>query len=236
MFRPLPILTAVTLMALAILIGLGVWQLQRREEKHALLAQMEARAHTPPAPIEIVLAAGDAFAAHRQATAVGAFDHASEVYVYAPRADSGPTRQGKKVITPFNLASGGTILVDRGWVDETWPNRDKSVPEPDGEAEIDGVLRPSSVPRTFTPPPDVARRMFFVRDTAEIAKLAGVTLKSRLILEATSRLGSPEPLKTALDIPDNHLSYALTWFSLGVVLFVIYLRYHYIRGRLKFTR
>jgi surfeit locus 1 family protein len=71
---------------------------------------------------------------------------------------------------------------------------------------------------------------------SEIAKLAGVDLKSRLILEETTRLGNPEPLLTKLEIPDNHLNYALTWFSLGLVLLVIYLRYHYVRGLLKFGR
>lgn len=235
-FRPLPILTALTLVALAILIGLAIWQLERRAEKHALLAQIAERSETPPAPVEILFATGEAFVAHRQATARGKFDHAKEVYVYAPRTDGGPTRQGKKVVTPFALVSGGTILVDRGWVNEAWPNTDKSLPEPDGEVEIEGVLRPSSKPGTFTPPPEVAKRMLYIRDSSAIAKLAGVTLKSGLIFEATTRLGNPEPLKSTLDIPDNHLNYALTWLSLALVLLVIYLRYHFVSGRLKFSR
>lgn len=236
MFRPLPVLTALTLVALAILIALGVWQLERRAEKHALLDRIAARADAAPAPIEILLATGDDFAMHRHATALGTFDHAKEVYVYAPRTDGGPTRQGKKVVTPFTLASGGTIIVDRGWVDEAWPDTDKSLPEPEGEVEVAGVLRPSSQIGTFTPPPDTAKRTLYTRNTTEIAKLAGVDLKSRLVLEETYRLGNPEPLTTKLDIPDNHLNYALTWFSLGLVLLVIYFRYHYVRGRLKFSR
>ncbi|MFM9862061.1 MAG: SURF1 family protein [Micropepsaceae bacterium] len=235
-FRPLPILTMLTLLSLAILIALGTWQLERREQKHALIAQIEARAKSPPAPVEIVLATGDDFAAQRQATALGTFNHAKEVYVYAPRTDGGPTRQGKKVVTPFALASGGTILVDRGWVNEAWPSTDKSLPEPEGEVEIEGVLRPSSRHSTFTPPTDTTKRMLYIRDSAEIAKIAGVTPKSRLIFEATKRIGNPEPLKSSRAIPDNHLNYALTWFSLALVLLVIYLRYHYVRGRLKFSR
>ncbi len=236
MFRPLPVLTALTLAALAILIALGVWQLERREEKHALLDRIAARASAAPAPVEILLATGDDFAAHRKATALGIFDHAKEVYVYAPRNDGGPTRQGKKVVTPFALASGGTIIVDRGWVNEAWPNTDKSLPEPEGEVEVTGVLRPSSQLGAFTPPPDTAKRTLYARNSSEISKLAGVDIKSRLILEATTRIGNPEPLLAKLDIPDNHLNYALTWFSLGLVLLVIYFRYHFMRGRLKFSR
>lgn len=236
MFRPLPVLTALTIAALAILIALGVWQLERREEKHILLDRIAARASAAPAPVEILLATGDDFAAHRKATALGTFDHAKEAYVYAPRSDGGPTRQGKRVVTPFALASGGTIIVDRGWVNDAWPNTDKRLPEPEGEVEVTGVLRPSSQLGAFTPPLDTAKRTLYARNSGEIAKLAGVEIKSRLILEATTRLGTPEPLLAKLDIPDNHLTYALTWFSLGLVLLVIYFRYHHMRGRLKFSR
>lgn len=233
-FRPLPVLTAATALALVVLIGLGVWQLQRRAEKHALLDQIQSRGEMAPAPIEILLATGD-YAAHRRATAVGAFNHEKEAYVYAPRSDRGPTQLGKKVITPFLLQSGGVILVDRGWVDDFWPDRDKSVPEPEGDVEIEGTLRASSAPNTFTPPSDVKKRLFYARDSAAIAKFMGVSLQSQLVFEQTKRLGNPEPLEPGkLKIPDNHLNYALTWFSLALVLVAVYLRFHYMRGRLKF--
>jgi surfeit locus 1 family protein len=237
MFRPLPMLTAFTLLALGILIALGLWQLERREEKHAMLAQIEARAKSPPAPVEILFATGDAFPAYRPATALGTFDHAKEAYVYAPRADTGPTRQGFKVLTPFTLTSGGVIIVDRGWVPEMEKDPAKRAHgQVDGVVELEGVLLPSAEPKTFTPPPDKARRTFFIRDTPAIAKAVGVTLHRTLVFESKTRTdGGPEPMASGRDIPDNHLSYALTWFSLGVVLLVIYLRYHYVRGRLKFT-
>jgi surfeit locus 1 family protein len=235
MFRPLPILTVVSLVALALLIGLGTWQLQRRAAKHALLDQVEKRESMPPAPIEILLATGD-YAAYRPATAFGRFDFAAQGLVHAPRSDGGPTRLGYKVITPFNLASGGTILVDRGWVPVEWPAQERRVPESAAEMEIEGKLRPPTPPGTFTPPGDEEMRVFYVRDSESIARAVAVTLKSTLILEATQRVGEPEPLASELNIPDNHLQYALTWFGLAIVLLVIYLRYHYLRGRLKFTR
>jgi surfeit locus 1 family protein len=236
-FRPLPLLSIFALIALAILIALGVWQMQRRVEKHELLAQIAARRAAAPAPIEILLATG-AYAAFRHATAVGVFDHKRQAYVHAPRSDRGPTELGKKVVAPFRLQTGGTILVDRGWVSDIWPTRDKGLEkEPEGEVEIEGVLRPSTAPRAFTPEPDLAKRVFYARDSAAIATFMGVSLQSPLILEQTSRLGDPEPLPPSeLNIPDNHLNYALTWFALALVLAIIYLRFHYVRGRLKFGR
>lgn len=234
MFRPLPGLTVATLIALAVLIGLGTWQLQRRAEKHVQLDQIASRAKAAPAPIEILLGAGN-YAAHRAATAQGTFDHAAESYVYAPRPNEGAARPGFKVIAPFRLASGGLVLVDRGWVTAERKSPDSRKPgQAEGEIEIAGRLRPSSRPGTFTPPPDAATRTFYQRDSTAIAKLHGLELTSPLILEATSKVeGGPEPLASELNIPDNHLQYAITWFALAVVLLIVYLSFHVSRGRLR---
>jgi surfeit locus 1 family protein len=238
MFRPLPLLTLAVLAALGVLIALGTWQLQRRTEKHALLAQIAARTTSPIAPVEILFVTGDDYIAFRPASARGTFDHAKESFVYAPRADTGPTRQGFKVITPFELSSGSVILVDRGWVAEDARDPAKrKAGQIEGEVEISGTLRPPSAPGTFTPPPDLKSSVFYSRDSAAIAKAHGLLLRRPLILEAVSRTpGGPEPMIQELNIPDNHLGYAITWFSLGVVLIVIYFRYHYMRGRLRFSR
>ncbi|MBP6011095.1 MAG: SURF1 family protein [Alphaproteobacteria bacterium] len=237
MFRPLPILTAATAVALAILIALGVWQLERRAEKHALLNAIAARAEAPSAPVEILLVTGD-YAAHRAATAQGTFAHGKESYVFHPRADKGPTQPGFKVITPFELLSGGTLLVDRGWVDQAQIDpATRALGQTEGEIELTGILRMSAKPATFTPPPDTDRRIFYARESSAIGKRLGLTLRSPLILELTAKVeGGPEPLPSTLNIPDNHLQYALTWFSFAIILVVIYLRLHMLRGRLRFSR
>jgi surfeit locus 1 family protein len=236
-FRPLPVLTIATVLALGVLVALGVWQLERRTEKHAFLARIAERSAMAPAPIEILLATGN-YAAHRPATAQGTYIAGNQAYVFAPRTDKGPTVQGYKRVSAFALASGGTILVDEGWVTAEWRERaDASAQRPD-EVEIEGVLRPATAAGAFTPPPDAAKRVVFVRDSASIANLLDLTLKTPLVFELTAPTGenAPEPLPYAVDVPDNHLNYALTWFSLALVLLVVYLRYHYVRGRLEFAK
>ena len=134
--------------------------------------------------------------------------------------------------------SGGAILVDRGWVAED--RKDPATRQEgqfEGEIEVSGTLRPPSTPGTFTPPPDLATRTFYLRDGTAIAAVVGVKLLRPLILEATLAVdGGPEPRTTEINIPDNHLNYALTWYSLAVVLLVIYLRFHQVRGRLRFGK
>lgn len=234
-FRPLPGLTVAALIALAILLGLGTWQVQRRTEKHALFAQIAARQTEPAAPVEYLLPAGD-YAAFRQATAQGQFDHTREAFVFSPRTDKGPTQPGFKVITPFRLLSGDTILVDRGWIEKE--HRDPQTRAPgqiQNQVEIEGVLRRTTAASAYTPAPDLAAKIFYARDSRAIAETLGVKLKTPLILQATSRTPSgPEPLSATLEIPDNHLSYAITWYSLALTLIVVYLRYHFVIGRLRF--
>ena len=234
-FRPLPGLTVATLIAFAILAALGTWQLQRRIEKHALLDQIRTRETLAPAPIELLLPVGN-YAAFRKATAFGNFANDQEIFVSHARLDGGPTRLGFRVLTPFALGSGGTILVDRGWI----PAGQKDIAtrqagQIEGPTEITGSLQRPSTRGYFTPDPDIRQRLFFSRDASVIATSLGMTLRSHLIFElATGPKGGPEPIPSHADIPDNHLNYALTWYSLAFVLVVLYLRYHFTIGRLKF--
>jgi len=232
-FRPLPGLTVAALISLAILLGLGTWQLQRRAEKHELLAQIEQRQSMPPAPVEVILPVGD-YAIFRPATAMGVFLNASESYVIESRANTGPTRPGYRVLTPFRLSGGDIIIVDRGWVPADQKAQDtRKQGQVEGQTEIEGSFRKPASGSSFTPPPDLKARTFYARSTLDIARQDALTLRTALVFEATSRAeGGPEPLPTAVKIPDNHLNYALTWYALAVVLIAVYLVYHMQQGRL----
>lgn len=236
-FRPLPGLTVATLVALVILLGLGTWQLQRRAEKHTLLAQIDARQSMAPVPVELLLPVGD-YAIFRPATATGTFLHQDEAYVSEARTDDGPTRLGARVMTPFRLTGGDVILVDRGWVasDRRDPAT-RAEGQVEGQTTIEGAFRRSAPGSAFTPPPDTKARIWYRRNAPDIAAGLGFGLRSPLVFEASTRVpGGPEPLPTAVNIPDNHLSYALTWYALALVLISVWLRYHVVQGRLGWTQ
>lgn len=236
-FRPLPILTVATVAALAILIGLGLWQLERREEKHALMAQIARNVQAAPEAIETLLTEGEN-AAFRPVTAQGTYDQAREVYVFAPRLDDGPTVPGYKVITPLKLNAGAYVFVDRGWVPQAGQGPDPARLKPLGaDVQIAGTLRPPTVPGWFTPAPDAARRLWYARDIPGIAAAMAVKPATDFFIESASvSEGGPEPAVVAPDIPDNHLQYAITWFALALTLVVVYAAFHHSRGRLGFRR
>jgi surfeit locus 1 family protein len=236
-FRPLPGLSIATLIAFMILVALGLWQLERREEKHALLAQITTRMIAPAESIEALLI-DEAQAPFRHATAQGTFENAQESYVFAPRTDDSGTHLGYKVVTPLRLTASALVLVDRGWVPQ-----EKRAPatrlkgQIDGPVSLRGLLRPTTTPGLFTPDPNVVEHIWYLHDTAAMAAARGVKPATLLYLEVSTPVsGGPEPTADMPEIPDNHLQYALTWFALSIALVVIYFVFHHSRGRLRFRR
>jgi surfeit locus 1 family protein len=101
---------------------------------------------------------------------------------------------------------------------------------------IVGVWRTPDPPGAFTPPPDLAHRIWYSRDVAGIAKADGVTLAAPVIVEADATPnpgGWPKGGQTVVAFRNEHLQYAITWFGLAAVLFGVYLAYHVSRGRLR---
>jgi len=236
-FRPLPVLSFMTIGALVVLVGLGTWQLERREEKHALIAEITHRMIAPAESIEALLI-NEAEAPYRHATAHGTFENAQESYVFAPRTTETGTHLGYKVITPLRLTAGALVMVDRGWVPEEQRSPATRLKgQTDAEVTVRGLLKPTRAPGFFTPDPNSVEHIWYVHDIAAMTAAYGVKPATTLYLEASMpEAGGPQPLAEMPEIPDNHLAYTITWYGLAIVLVVIYFVYHSARGRLRFGR
>jgi surfeit locus 1 family protein len=231
-FRPLPIPTLVLVPGLALLLGLGIWQIERLHEKEALIASVEAGLTAPSVPLKLLLQADPAAAEWRHVRLSGHFLHDREQYVFA-QGPSGAT--GVQVITPLVEPDGDTVLVDRGFVPDALRDPMRRVQgQLEGEVSLTGILRLSQPPGAFTPRPDSATRLWFVKDVAAIAGAAGVDAAPVLIeVDATPNPGGwPLGGQTRVDFPNDHLQYAVTWFGLALALLGVYLVYHHSRGRL----
>src|SRR5262249_26747459 len=108
--------TLLALLALAVLVGLGTWQLQRKAWKESLIAQMERQVHADPGPAMTGLEPLAAISQeYRRVRLRGVFQHDQERYLYAPDPRLGP---GFHVYTPLRLQDGGQLYVNRGFVPE----------------------------------------------------------------------------------------------------------------------
>ena len=223
--RPLLIPAVFTLVVGGILIGLGVWQLNRLAWKDAIVARIEARTTAAPQPLPPRGGWDDLKPddyEYRRVTLTGRFDNAKEAYILRASAD-GPVYH---VLTPLALAGGGTVLVDRGSVPaERRDPATRQAGQPQGEVTVTGLMRPPEDRNAFTPPDEPARDRFYTRDPAEIATHFQLVDAAPFVVDADATPnpgGWPKGGDTIVEVPNNHFSYALTWFGLALGLFTVF--------------
>jgi surfeit locus 1 family protein len=215
------------LAALGVLVALGTWQLQRMQWKEALIADIASRRQAQPLSIASYdsLAKPPLDAEYRPITVTGHFDHAGEQYFFA--TDDG--RVGFHVYTPLILADGRALLVNRGFVPLELQDPQKRIAgQPAGEITLTGLLRTrlAEKPSSIVPDNEPAKKLFFWKDIDQMAKNAGIA-PDRLVdvfvdADATPNPGGwPKGGVTQIDLPNNHLSYALTWYGLAAAMLVI---------------
>ncbi len=223
--RPLLVPAIFTLIVGGILVGLGIWQLDRLAWKDAIVARIEARTTAAPQPLP-PREGWDALKPddyeYRRVTVAGRFDNAKEAYILRASSD-GPVYH---VLTPLALAGGGTVLVDRGSVPaERRDPKTRLEGQPQGEVTVIGLMRPPEARNAFTPPDEPAKDRFYTRDPAEIATHFQLNDAAPFVVDADATPnpgGWPKGGATIVEVPNNHFSYALTWFGLALGLFTVF--------------
>ena len=214
----------------ALLVGLGVWQVERLSWKEAMLARIDSRIHAAPTPLPpmarwAALAASDY--EYTRVSAEGHFEPGREALIFrgSGHVGDGLAEPGYWVMAPFDVKGGGTILVNRGFVPLSLrvdPRRAASTNSND--ETITGLLRAPETRNLFTPADDPARGDWFTRDTAAISAAMGLADPAPFSIDEDAREvapGLPAGGATVLDIPNNHLSYAVTWFGLAATLVAV---------------
>ena len=215
--------------ALAILIGLGVWQLKRLAWKTQLLATIAERTTAPPQPIppeDLWNSLDPADYAYRHVVLTGTYEHDRESHVFRPLApgdNKGPySGVGDLVLTPLRLASGATVIVNRGFVPEDRIDPATRAPgQIGGEVTVTGLMREAESRSIFTPADDPGRGTWFTRDPAAMAAYWHLERAAPFTVDADASPvpgGLPQGGETVMAIPNNHFSYALTWFGLAIGL------------------
>jgi cytochrome oxidase assembly protein ShyY1 len=229
-----------TLAMAIVFASLGAWQLQRRVEKHALIAALTERLATAPAPLPPASQWGALTPARDEFRRVGfSATHQSgpDAMVYssgsAVREDiSGP---GTWAFLPARLSSGETVVVNTGFVQNTMQDRaqqDRAVSRLiNGQpVELTGYLRFPEKAGVLTPAENITKRLWFTRDHLAMAHMLGwgEVAPFYIDLEAPvpeSAIPKPGPLEVHLK--DDHLQYAITWFGLAgavVIAFAVWWR------------
>ena len=215
-FAPRLMPTLLTLVMLPILLWLGTWQVERLYWKRALMATISERVHD--APLNIPLAA-DIDADYRPAKATGTFRHDLSLFVFGSDITSG--KGGYHVFTPLQLVDGQYLLVDRGWI--AYDQKPNEFEQPAGSVEVHGILRTPHAPSWIQPHNNPAKGEWYNADLVAMAEADKLPAFLPYVLEAEGQKEKvPIGSQTRLTLPNDHFSYAVTWYSFALILLVIY--------------
>ncbi len=218
-------LSLAALCAIAILIWLGVWQLQRRDWKNGLLTRFETALIKPPAAYNPERPASPKEREFMRVRVKGEFLDADTVRLMAaaPEAARAQSREdfGYLLYAPLKF-KGGVVFVNRGFVPLSLAGSPGLFPE--GETEVTGIVRLSQKPGWLSPPANAAKRLFYAADIPAMAAAAGLkgdeVIESEYI-QAEAAANAPQwpqardPKELLASIPNDHLEYAFTWFGLA---------------------
>jgi surfeit locus 1 family protein len=223
-FRPWPVLSLLSIIALAVLLTLGQWQFARYDQKRHLKASPPETASLGP----IVDAPGGAVFLH------GVWNG----------------KPGWRVIRAVRIGAAPnieTVLVDAGFIEGVSPPDPLSTDRATRDAfppgvSLAGTWHTPPPPGPFAPKPDIKRAVFYawdlpaMRATMDLAApRAQVFLLPYVGVDGTA---GPNPFTAFADPlpPERHLGYALTWWGLAAALVGVYLFYHARTGRLIVRR
>jgi surfeit locus 1 family protein len=219
----------VAVLAFAVLVGLGTWQLERRAWKEALIATLTARLAAPPTdlpPPQAWDGLDPATYEFRRVKVRVTFPRPDQALIYTVGSSLRPDVKGPgHWVLALAQVPGGQVLVNRGFVPRQNPAAGTAPAPPSGPVELVGVLRWPESRGWFTPADEPGRNLWFTRDPTAIAAGKGWGPVAPFYLEQESPAAPPGqprvgPMRAGL--PNNHLQYALTWYSLAVVLVIVF--------------
>jgi surfeit locus 1 family protein len=217
-------MTVAVAIAMAIMIALGVWQIQRLHWKEGLLAHVAALHNAAPVPAAPLLAGDSDLDFRRVEIDCPGLAVAPYVELFGVREGEA----GSRLISACAIDAGPyrSVLVDRGFVIGTVSARPPVDPAGAAPLHLVGVLRVPERGNWFSPANDPATRHFYLRDAAVMAKVLGAPAPAPVFLLVETPT-NPEwqalvPAPLPEDIPNNHLQYVLTWFGLAAALAGVY--------------
>jgi surfeit locus 1 family protein len=226
---------------LALLFGLGTWQVQRLAWKNDVIATIDSRIGADPVALPPLSAWSSMNVTdweYRPVTLTGRFDHDAETRVYTAltepntKTDGAFKGPGFWVMTPLMLEqaggqTGGIVIVNRGFVPQSraTPDERGETELPQGVLTLTGLLRAPELRVPFAPDNNAAADDWYLRDPADIAAARGLSGVAPFTVDAaavhTPTGGLPQSGETRISIRNNHLQYALTWYALAVVLLLM---------------
>ena len=238
-FKPVFWPTVFFVFSLIILVSLGTWQVKRLIWKNDLISF-----YLKQSTNNIINLHKENFVSeeieYRKVRLTGKFLNKKEVHI------TGKTYEGNAgfhVVTPFLMQNGNYVLVNRGWVSENYKEaKSRSFSLINEETSVIGLIRYPQKKGYFVPENEPDNGFWFTIKPTEIKKHLKIDKETFIIkfyvdaLRQEKKINLPIGIKEKINIRNQHLSYAITWYSLAIVLMIIYFSYHYSEGKLRIRK
>ena len=150
----------------------------------------------------------------------GRYNFENQIYLYSLNDKGQP---GFDVITPFETISKENVLVNRGWIEKEFkknPNINVS------SKNIRGMLRQANRKNFFTPDNDINKNIWFSINLEDVKKITDKKFTEFIVYLEDQNINMPKPKKITIDVPNNHLKYAITWYliSISILFYYLYFR------------
>ena len=194
-----------------VFIALGSWQIIRLNWKNNLILEIENSLKNPP--VELTDSNEENYLKIKTS---GLINLEKQIYLYSLNEMGTP---GFEVLNPI-LINDIDYLINRGWIPFEKKNSEE-INEFD-ESNITGTLKLQGRKNIFKPDNDIEENYWFSLNREDILKFTGKEF-SKYIIYLDGNYQVPKPKKISANISNNHKKYALTWFSLAISIFLLYL-------------
>ena len=196
--------------------SLGTWQLYRLQWKLDLIEQINAGLKSEPVKYSKIIKKN-----YQRVTVEGKFKFNKQIYLYSLNETGKP---GFDVITPLMTNSNEHVLVNRGWIEKNYKDL-KSI-NAIKDNEIVGIFREIPKPNMFKPKNDIFKNVWFSLNQNDLKRFTGINFRNYVIFLEGKKTNLPTPKVITANLTNNHLKYALTWYSvaLSILIYFLYFR------------
>jgi len=191
---------------------LGSWQLYRLQWKKDLINQISIGLNSNPIQFSQKIKKN-----YQRVSLNGKYDFSNQIYLYSLNDKGQP---GFDVITPYTTLRNENVLVNRGWIKKGLKNNSEIN---NVSNNIVGMIRLNKRKNIFTPENDVLKNLWFYINIEEVEKFTGKKFGKFIVYLEDETTKTPKPKKITIDVPNNHLKYAITWYSISISILFYYL-------------
>mgnify|MGYP001200455662 CR=1 FL=1 len=202
--------------SIIIFCSLGTWQVYRLQWKLDLISEINSGLNSEP-----IFYSNTKVINYQKVKFNGIFDFKKQVYLYSLNSRGTP---GYDIITPIKINSNEILLVNRGWIKKDLKDN-KNINNIKSKS-FEGIVKKIMKPNPFKPENDIKNNIWYSLKLEDLENFTGYKFNNFVIFLQNNQNNLVKNKTISPDLPNNHLKYALTWYSvaLSILLYFLYFR------------